>query len=165
MAHSDEMSDSALSALNDKINVKAYFERILHDQKQLDDEREKRMDERFAGLAKALELQAKEYERRLGALNDEYGRDRARTAAFVTVDKFETAIERINEKFDDYVKRYEQDKRDLDVLLAAQRGAADEAKRAAEATGRRANLNLSVVAVCLAALTILVNVTILLLAG
>lgn len=110
----------------------------------------KRTDERFAAIDKALVLQAKEYERRLHDLNGEYQRDRQRQALFVTMDKWETvnetervariaALARVDEKFEEYVKRYEVRQREVDLLLAAQAGAADEAKRAVEEQGRKSD--------------------------
>lgn len=120
----------------------------------------RRIEERFTALAKALELQAEEYERRLHALNGEYQRDRQRQSQYVTQDKWETtneaeriaretALLRVDEKFDDYIKRYEIRQREVDLLLAAQAGAADEAKRAVEEQGRKSNRNLGIASLVL----------------
>lgn len=110
----------------------------------------KRINERFDALDKALELQAKEYARRLHDLNGEYQRDRQRQAQFVSEDKWETtnkaesvaraaALLRVDEKFEEYVKRYEVRQREIDLLLAAQAGAAEEAKRAVEDAVRKSD--------------------------
>lgn len=111
---------------------------------------ERRMEERLEALDKALVLQAEEYARRLHALNGEYQRDRERQSAYVTVDKWETmneservariaALLRVDEKFEEYVKRYEARQREVDLLLAAQAGAAEEAKRAMEDAVRKSD--------------------------
>jgi predicted PolB exonuclease-like 3'-5' exonuclease len=105
-------------------------------------------DERFGALAKALELQAEEYERRLEDLN--HAHEEARLVASRTVtreafdqyvaterEKREFALDRVNEKFEDYIKRYEQRQREVDLLLSAQQGASEEAKRSAEEQGRK----------------------------
>lgn len=113
-------------------------------------EDQKRINERFDALDKALVLQADEYKRRLENLNGEYQRDRQRQAQFVSEDKWEAtnkaeatarsaALLRVDEKFEEYVKRYEVRQREVDLLLAAQAGAADEAKRAVEAQGRKSD--------------------------
>lgn len=157
------MSDE-LNGLDDKINVRGFFERVLKEQEKLDEERTKRIEEKFAELDKALKLQAREYERRLEALNGEYKRDQSRQAHYVSLDKWEStneaektareaALLRVNEKFDtgikhvndqlsEYIKRYELERREIDLRLAAQAGAAEEAKRAAEDQGRKSD-NLS----------------------
>lgn len=110
----------------------------------------KRVDERFDALDKALVLQAEEYKRRLESLNGEYKRDQARQANYVTIDKWEdtnkaeytaraAALLRVDEKFEEYVKRYEVRQREVDLLLSAQAGAAEEAKRAAEDAVRKSD--------------------------
>ncbi len=128
----------------------------------------KRIDERFAALREARELQATEYARRLHDLNGEYKRDRDRQQEYVTIDKYEThngaeklareaALLRVDEKFDDYVKRYEVRQREVDLLLAAQKGAGEQAIRAAEETGRRSNRNLGLASLGLGALVLVAN--------
>lgn len=120
---------------------------------------QKRIDERFDALDKALVLQAEEYARRLHDLNGSFKRDLARQSDYVTTDKwettntsektareaallrvnekFETGIQHVNQQFADYVKRYELERREIDLRLAAQAGAAEEAKRQVEAQGRK----------------------------
>ena len=56
--------------------------------------------ERFKGMERALKLQAKEYERRLDALNHEADRITASQEKSISVEKFEGVINQINEKFD-----------------------------------------------------------------
>lgn len=113
-------------------------------------EDQNRINERFEALNKALELQAKEYERRLHDLNGEFERDRTRQHDYVTIDKWEAtnkaeatartaALLRVDEKFEEYVKRYEVRQREVDLLLAAQSGAAEEAKRAVEDAVRKSD--------------------------
>ena len=127
--------------LHERISDRGYFEKFLA-------ERDRRLDERFAELDKALRLQAEEYARRLHELNGAFERDRERQGHYVTVDKYEDkmkaeaqartlALERIDEKFEDYVKRYEARQREVDLLLTAQKAAAEAAQKAAEDEGRR----------------------------
>ena len=154
------MSDD-LNALDRTISDRGFFERILREREKFDEERDRRIDERFDALSKALELQAAEYARRLHDLNGEYQRDRARQHEYVTTDKWETTNEgekiaretallrvdekfgefqkTITEKFDGYVLRYEQRQREVDLLIAAQSGAAEEAKRAVEEAVRKSD--------------------------
>jgi hypothetical protein len=107
-----------------------------------------RIEERLAGMGQALELQAAEYERRLDVLN--HAHEEAREVAKTTVtqerfdqyvvteaEKREFALTRVDEKFEDYIKRYEQRQREVDLLLSAQQGASEEAKRSAEEQGRK----------------------------
>jgi len=148
-------------------------------------EREKLYDERFATQEKALALQAKEYERRLHDLNGEYKRDRERQKDYVTVDKYEdklaseaeartNALARVDERFEDYIKRYEARQREVDLLLTAQKAAAEAAKYAAEEQGRQAreltnaqarktNRNLGYVSLALGLVVVIVNVALTLL--
>lgn len=150
------------NGLDERINTRGYFERILQEQEKLNKERERRIDERFGALDKALGLQAEEYARRLSDLNGEYRRDQARQLGYVSSEKFEdklkadaekfkaeadaraTALERVDEKFSEYLKRYEADKREVDLALNAQRVAAAAAKSAAEEQGRKSNRNLGI---------------------
>ena len=93
----------------------------------------------------------------------------ARVAALSRVDeKFEAyvkaetiaraaALLRVDEKFEDYVKRYEVRQREVDLLLAAQKGAAEQAIRAAEETSRKANRNLGFASVGLGLLVLIAN--------
>lgn len=97
----------------------------------------------------AVRLQAEEYERRLTALNHAHERAVEVQHTYVTADKYEDKLEaelmarnlaltRIDERFTEFVTRYEARQREVDVLIAAQKGAAMEAKRAAEEQGRKA---------------------------
>ena len=124
---------------------------------------------RFDALSKALELQAIEYERRLHALNGEFERDRTRQHDYVTTDKYESTLEaekmareaallRVDEKFEEYVKRYEVRQREVDLLLAAQSGAAEEAKRAVEEQGRKSNRNLGIASLGLGIIVFAANI-------
>jgi hypothetical protein len=70
------------------------------------------MDLRFDAISKALELQAAEYERRLGVLNHENERIGQIQAQGVS-----------NEKFDGHVKAYEEWKRNVDGVLSLAEGA------------------------------------------
>lgn len=153
------MDDQSLSKRDARIEHDVYV--TLRDHfAALRAEDHRRLDERFSALSKALELQAAEYERRLHILNGEFERDRVRQHDYVTADKYETTLEaekiareaallRVDEKFDDYVKRYEIRQREVDLLLAAQSGAADEAKRAVEEQGRKSNRNLGLASLAL----------------
>lgn len=128
-----------------------------------------RLDERLQALDKALQLQAKEYERRLHDLNGEFERDRTRQHDYVTIDKYEAqltaeklareaALLRVDEKFQEYVKRYEARQREVDLLLSAQAGAADEARRAVEDQGRKSNRNLGLASLGLGVIVFFANV-------
>lgn len=114
-----------------------------------------RMNERFDDY---LEM----YEKRHRELEDEV---RARTpqAQFDDYKKAEssaraTALLRVDEKFDDYVKRYEIRQREVDLLLAAQAGAADEARRAVEDQGRKSNRNLGIASLVLGMVVFAANI-------
>lgn len=176
-----------MNGLDDRINIKGYFESILKEREKLEEERDRRMEERFArindrfeAIDKALVLQAEEYARRLADLNGEYVRDRNRQSDYVTTDKWEAtnkaestaraaALLRVDEKFEEYVKRYEVRQREVDLLLAAQAGAADEAKRAVEDQGRKSDAfareqgrkqsrNLGIASIGLGAIVFLANI-------
>ena len=107
-------------------------------------ERLARLEERQAAVRDALTLQAAEYERRLQTLNHENERIASVLNGSVSQERFEQyvsnesekrelALERVNEKFDDYVRRADQRQREMDLLIQAQDQAAREAK---EAVGR-----------------------------
>lgn len=155
--------------LDERINIRGEIESIratlTEREKRIADQFEaldRLLNERFVSLEKKLNTEAIELARRLHDLNGEYKRDRERQADYVRIEKFEdklktdaerlkaesvareAALLRVDEKFDDYVKRYEQDKRETDLALAAQKGAAEQAKRAAEEQGRKSNRNLAI---------------------
>lgn len=161
--------------LDERINIRGELEAIHATMT----EREKRLEDYKASVKEALKLQAEEYTRRLHDLNGEYKRDRERQQDYVRVDKYEDklkadeekfkresearekALLRVDEKFDEYVRRYEQDKRDIQVLLAAQKAAVEAAERAAdkhsveqkekvEAASRRTTRNLQLMGLGLA---------------
>lgn len=162
--------------MHERINIRGEIENI----RAVLGEREKLYDERFAAQEKALALQAREYERRLHDLNGEYKRDRERQKDYVTIDKYEdklaseqeareNALTRVDERFEDYIKRYEARQREVDLLLTAQKAAAEAAKYAAEEQGRRAldatnaqarktNRNLGIVSLVLGVIVVVVNV-------
>lgn len=159
---------------------KALFVDIGKYVQDLSVERDRRIDERFAALAKALDLQAVENQRRLSILNGEFERDRKRQQDFVSAEKWEatntaereardTALTRVNEKFEDYIKRYEIRQHEVDNRLQAQENAAkaskeaaanaaQAAKTAAEAQGRKSNRNLGITTLALAVLVFLANI-------
>lgn len=157
-----------LNDLDTKINDKGFFEKILNERERFYMERIARLTDRMDEQEKALVLQAKEYARRLHDLNGEYQRDRARQNDYVTTDKWEAtnegervarvaALLRVDEKFDEYVKRYEQRQREVDLLLAAQKGAAEQAIRAAEDQGRKSNRNIGIAGLVLTLIVIAAN--------
>ena len=105
------------------------------------------LDERFAALKQALDLQAREYERRLSLLNHAHEKAVEERGTFVTQEKYEDkmkaeatarriALDRVDEKFEEYVKLYERRQREVDEALALMKGAAEGAATAAEAQGR-----------------------------
>lgn len=117
-----------------------------------------RLEEQFIASELALKLQRVENDRRLHELNGEYKRDRERQQDFVSTDKYEdkiaamdeariaavesekeareAALLRVDEKFDEYVKRWEQIQREQAAQIATLSQAAAEAKRIAEDQGR-----------------------------
>lgn len=117
-----------------------------------------RLQEKIEARDKALLVQADEYERRLHDLNGEYKRDRERQQDFVSIDKYEdkiaamdearttaveaekqareTALERVDEKFNEYVKKWEQIQAEQAATIVTLSQAAAEAKRIAEDQGR-----------------------------
>ena len=109
-----------------------------------------RLEERQDVVKEALTLQAAEYERRLQTLNHENERIASVLAGSVSQERFEQyvknesekrelALERVNEKFDDYVRRAEQRQREMDLLIQAQEQAAREAKEAVARAERDAS--------------------------
>lgn len=118
-----------------------------------------RLQERFDASEAATKLQATEYARRLKDLNGEYQRDKDRQTDYVTTDKYEdkiaamdsarvaavnsekdareAALLRVDEKFDDYVKKWEQIQQDQAAQIITLSAAAAEAKRIAEDQGRQ----------------------------
>lgn len=118
-----------------------------------------RLQEKVEARDKALTVQAKEYERRLHDLNGEYKRDRERQTDFVSIDKYEdkiaamdearttaveaekmareTALQRVDEKFIEYVKKWEQIQAEQAATIVTLSQAAAEAKRIAEDQGRQ----------------------------
>lgn len=113
------------------------------------------MDERFDALDKALALQAEEYERRLTALNHAHDKAVQVQHTYVTQDKFEdrvatdqekleTALLRTDEKFQDYLKRYEARQREVDLALGIADSAAKRAQEISEEQGRKANRNIAI---------------------
>jgi chromosome segregation ATPase len=149
-----------------------------------------RLQERLTARAEALRLQADEYERRLDVLN--HAHEEAREVASRTVsrkefedyvkatgtareqavkteaDKRELALLRVDEKFQDYVKRYEQRQREVDQALTIQKTASEAAKQFAADAAQKAqlavaeqasetNLRMGVLGLFLSAVVIVVN--------
>jgi hypothetical protein len=149
-----------------------------------------RLQERLTSRAEALKLQAQEYERRLDVLN--HAHEEAREVASRTVsrkefedyvkstmtareqaaktesDKRELALQRVDEKFEDYVKRYEQRQREVDQALTIQKTASEAAKQFASEAAQKAqlavteqaaetNLRMGVLGLILSAVVIAVN--------
>lgn len=69
----------------------------------------------------------------------------------------EAALLRVDEKFDEYVKRYEQRQREVDTLLSIQKGAADEARHTALEQARKTNRNIALVGAVLGVLVFVLN--------
>ncbi len=140
---------------------------------------------------RALGLQAGEYERRLDVLNHAHEEAREVAARTVTrkefddyvsatalarneavkteADKRELALLRVDEKFDEYVKRYEQRQREVDQALTIQSTAAESAKQfATDAANKaqlavtdaaaKANLRIASVGIVLTIVIIVINV-------
>lgn len=128
--------------------------------KELLDSRFDNLDQRFDHTNKALELQAREYERRLSDLNHAHEEALRVQHTFVSIDKYEDKMKseeearkialdrldekisamntRFEEKLDDYIKRYELRQREIDQALAIGKGAADEAERIAHEQSQKA---------------------------
>lgn len=118
-----------------------------------------RLQEKVDARDKALKVQAEEYARRLHDLNGEYKRDRERQNDYVAIDKYEdkiaamdearttavesekqareTALQRVDEKFVEYVKKWEQIQAEQAATIVTLSAAASEAKRIAEDQGRQ----------------------------
>lgn len=141
----------------------------LHDLELRVRELEVRAEER----AHAVGLQAVEYERRLEILNHENARvtdvlahsvaqdrfddyvrtERARSDEFMKTAQatLETALERVNERHDEFVRRYDTRQKEVDAILWGQSAVqAEESKHSSR--------TLSIVSVALAAIVIVVNV-------
>lgn len=126
------------------------------------------VDERFDAHERALKLQAGEYKRRLAGLNHESQRIEEIVAKTVTQEKYEAeresdktardvALKRVDERFDDHVKRYELRQRELDQALDIQTGAAAEVKRAVDAAARKQTRNLTIAGLILAGVIAVFN--------
>ncbi len=135
--------------------------------------RRRLVDERFRWMGvvfalvtyftdRALRMQAEEYRRRLDVLNHAHEKAVEVQHTYVTQEKYDAnstaatvardiALTRVDERFDDHVKRYELRQRELDQALDIQKGAATEVKRAVEAAERRQTRNLTVAGLALAA--------------
>lgn len=144
-------------------------------------------DARLEAVATALELQAKEYERRLSDLNHAHAQREQRERTYVTLDKYEDkveaeakareiALDRLDEKHADLVKRYELRQREIDLANQAHENAlklvqaeaaraaqdakdqaaasADAAKAKADAVERRANRNLVIAGLLISTIAI-----------
>lgn len=102
------------------------------------------LDERLV----AVKLQAGEYERRLDQLNHAHEAAIEVQHTYVTQDKYEDklsseqearthALARIDEKFEEYVQRWELRQREMDQTIATLSKAAAEARQIAENQGRQ----------------------------
>jgi hypothetical protein len=147
---------------------------------------QRRLDERFQAQEHANVIKAEELARRLEVLNHAHEQAREKERDFIQRETYETFVvryqdahqslkneivaatkaqqdrvessfERVDEKFNEYIKRYEVRQREVDVLLAAQKGAAEEAKRAVEEQGRKSNRNLGMVSLGLGIIVFLAN--------
>lgn len=139
--------------------------------KELLDIRFDHLDERFGHVQTALELQAREYERRLEDLNGAHKEAIRVQHTYVTVDKYEDrmlaqelarqiAVDRLDEqlasttlrtdeKLEDYIKRYEVRQREIDQALDISKGASDAAQRISEEQGRKTNRNMALMGLAL----------------
>ena len=145
----------------DIITLREYIESLIAAERE-------RVDTLLKANREALELQAREYERRLAALNHAHEKAIAVQHTYVTQDKWEdrvasesaareTALLRIDEKFTDYVKRYEQRQREVDQALTTQKASAETARRFAEDTAAKANRNIAILGIVLAAFVVVMN--------
>jgi hypothetical protein len=138
-----------------------------------------RLEEQFVAAQKAVKLQADEYERRLNILNHAHEQiqqivgetistQRFEQYAETEAEKREVALDRVNERFNDYIKRYEQRQREVDQALTIQKTAADSAKQfateaankaqiAVQEAAQKANLRIAGIGVFLTAVVIVVN--------
>jgi len=146
----------------------------------------RRLDERFEAQERANQLKSEELARRLEVLNHAHEQAREKERDFISRETYETFVlryqdahqavkndivsatraetqkveanfERVDEKFNEYIKRYEARQREVDVLLAAQKGAAEEAKRAVEEQARKANRNLGIASLVLGIIVFAAN--------
>lgn len=64
--------------------------------------------EKMAGMQKALELQAREYERRLEGLNHEAARILESQQKSISVEKFDGAVGQVNTRIDSIQKSFDE---------------------------------------------------------
>lgn len=189
---------SELGGLDERINIRGEIESLratLTEREKRVDAELRRLEQLFAAklqeelnlrLARrqddlrAIEKAEQAMNKRLDSMNElrEQLNDQARR--FVSSEKFddnlqvekvarEAALLRVDEKFDDYVKRYEQDKRDIQIAMSAQKAATDSAERTAEKfaqeakdkandQARRTNKNLQYASVFLAIVVVSTNI-------
>lgn len=132
-----------------------------------------------AWMRENTKLQAVEYARRLEVLNHAHELAVEKEKEFVSTDYYvaehkslalgqiaelkaerearERAIDRVNEKFEDYVTRYEARQREIDQTLAAQRGGEEEARRLIEDQARKTNRNVGIMGLILALVVFVAN--------
>jgi hypothetical protein len=149
-------------AAPDDISLREYVERLIAAERE-------RVDTRLEATAEALRLQAAEYERRLATLNHAHEQAVEVQNTYVTQEKYEdklaaeaeareTALQRIDEKFADYVRRYEQRQREVDEQLTIQRTTAETAATIAQDTAAKTNRNIAALGVLISALVVVMNV-------
>lgn len=127
-------------------------------------------------------LQATEYERRLDTLNHAHEVALVKERDYVSQEKFddysasqsvalitqlssekearEKALERVDERFEDFVTRYELHQREVDEQLAIQRGVAEESARTLEKATVRLGLVIAALGVFLTVVVLFANGTI-----
>lgn len=143
------------------VSLREYIESLIAAERE-------RVDVRLAASGEALSLQAGEYERRLAALNHAHEKAVEVQHTYVTQDKYEdklaaeatareAALLRVDEKFSEYVKRYEQRQREVDQALTIHKTAADTAQRFAEQAAAKANRNILLSGVLIAAFVVVMN--------
>lgn len=126
------------------------------------------LEARMAERDKALKVQAKEYERRLEALNHAHEQAIQVQHTYVTEDKFEAqikaeslarseAVDRVNERFNDHVRRYEDRHQELSDEMVAMRANNAAVQHLSEEQGRRQSRNLALATVVISVVVALAN--------
>lgn len=89
-----------LNSLDKTISDRGYFERILKERERFEQERDRRLEERFAAQQVALEFAAKELARRLEVLNHAHEQARQKEHDFLLKSTYELGQTKIEEDND-----------------------------------------------------------------
>ena len=122
-------------------------------------------------MQKNLVLQAKEYERRLNALNHAYEQAQQTARTYVTQDKYEDyvrtereardkALDRVDESFASFRERYESRHAQISDALKKQEGSVEASAAATAAFTRRVTLAIGLAGMLISLIVLFANRTI-----